>query len=81
MNPTSETRSQSKGLSPDTVKLPNLNRMGAKSGFFREIPTPAVHGSRLTKLGETGFHATGSQFEALSRGIHQSTVQSIYLEQ
>ena len=62
------------------VKLSN-SRTDAKSGLCREIPTPAVHGSRLTQLGETGLHATGNQFEALSPGKHQSTVQSIYLDQ
>ena len=50
------------------VKLSNSNRTGAKSGICLEIPNPAVHGSRLAELGETGFHATGSQFEALSHG-------------
>ena len=65
----------------DTVKLSISNRAGAKSGLWREIPTAAGHGSRLTQHGETGPHAIRSQFEALSHGMHQSTAQYIYLEQ
>ena len=58
------------------VNLFYSNRTGAKSGPCRKIPNSVGHGGRLTQLGETGPHATRSQFEALSPGLHQSTSQS-----